>query len=60
MCDSCGCNGKAQLMPSLPMFGNDSINPLGANSNASEMMEPEESMAHEMSEPRGEMGEDID
>ena len=45
------------------MFGTDSMNPLGANpisSTPSQMVEPEESMAHEMSEPRGPMGEDID
>jgi hypothetical protein len=36
----------------MPMFGTDSINPLGA--------EIEEGMAHEMSEPKGPMGEDID
>ena len=52
MCDSCGCDGKATMMSSMPMFGNDSVNPLGA--------EKEEGMAHEMSEPRGVHGEDID
>lgn len=68
MCAMCGCGKEAFMgseMPnqnvydvgpgklaSRPMFGNDSMNPLGA--------ETEESMAHEMSEPRGEMGEDID
>ena len=39
-------------LASRPMFGNDSINPLGA--------EIEEGMAHENSEPKGSMGEDID
>lgn len=43
--------GPGQLA-SPSMFGTDSMNPLGS--------ETEESMAHEMSEPRGEMGEDID
>ena len=33
MCDSCGCDGKAEVMPSTPMFGTDSINPLGAKIN---------------------------
>ena len=50
------------------MFGTDSMNPLGANpisSTPSQMVTPqygelEESTAHEMSEPRGPMGEDID
>lgn len=52
MCDSCGCDGKSQTMSSMPMFGVDSMNTLGA--------EVEEGMAHEMSEPRGPMGEDLD
>ena len=43
--------GPGQL-PSPMMFGTDSMNPLGS--------ETEEGMAHEMSEPRGPMGEDID
>ena len=43
--------GPGQL-PSPAMFGTDSMNTLGS--------EREESMEHEMSEPRGEMGEDID
>lgn len=43
--------GPGQL-PSPILFGTDSMNTLGA--------EAEEGMAHEMSEPRGEMGEDID
>ena len=43
--------GPGQLN-SHPMFGTDSINPLGA--------EPEESSAHEMTEPQGPNGEDID
>jgi hypothetical protein len=43
--------GPGQL--SSPMlFGTDSMNPLGA--------ETEEDMAHEMSEPKGPNGEDID
>lgn len=63
MCDTCGCDGKASVVSTGSMFGNDSINPLGASpisSTPSQMVEPEESMAHEMSEPRGPMGEDID
>ena len=52
MCDSCGCDGKAQMMPSMPMFNTDSINTLGN--------ETEESAMHESSEPKGPMGEDID
>lgn len=52
MCDSCGCDGKAQTMSPMSMFGTDSMNPLGAES--------EEGMAHEMSEPKGPEGEDID
>lgn len=43
--------GPGQLA-SPAMFGTDSMNPLGS--------EVEEGMEHEMSEPRGEMGEDID
>ena len=39
-------------MSSPVMFGTDSMNTLGA--------EVEEGMAHEMSEPKGPMGEDID
>ena len=42
--------GPGQMASPL-MFGTDSMNPLGAN---------EEGMAHEMSEPRGPLGEDID
>ena len=68
MCAMCGCGQEAFMgsaMPnqnvydvgpgqltSNPMFGTDSMNPLGA--------EVEEGMAHEMSEPKGPMGEDID
>lgn len=69
MCLMCGCGGQDFMGVPLPnqnvydvgatglvsqpdMFGTDSINSLGA--------EAEEGMAHEMSEPRGEMGEDID
>ena len=37
---------------SYPMFGTDSMNPLGA--------EVEEGAAHEAAEPKGPMGEDID
>lgn len=43
--------GPGQL-PSPVMFGTDSMNTLGS--------EREEGMEHEMSEPRGAMGEDID
>ena len=43
--------GPGQLS-SPTMFGTDSMNPLGA--------EVEEGMAHEMSEPQGPNGEDID
>lgn len=43
--------GPGQL-PSPVMFGTDSMNTLGS--------EREEGMEHEMSEPRGPMGEDID
>lgn len=39
-------------MTSPAMFGTDSINPIGA--------EAEESSAHEMTEPKGPHGEDID
>lgn len=43
--------GPGQLNSPM-MFGTDSMNPLGA--------EVEEGMAHEMSEPQGPNGEDID
>ena len=43
--------GPGQL-PTPLMFGTDSINPLGA--------EVEEGAAHEMAEPKGPHGEDID
>jgi hypothetical protein len=43
--------GPGQLSSPM-MFGTDSMNPLGA--------EVEEGMAHEMSEPKGPNGEDID
>jgi hypothetical protein len=43
--------GPGQLSSPM-MFGTDSMNPLGA--------EVEEGMAHEMSEPQGPNGEDID
>lgn len=69
MCLMCGCGtndfmgtplspqnvydvGPGQL-PSPSMFGTDSINELGRN-------EMEEGSAHEMSEPQGPNGEDID
>jgi hypothetical protein len=68
MCLMCGCGTEDFMGSRMPnqnvydvgpgqlsspaMFGTDSMNPLGA--------EAEEGMAHEMSEPRGEMGEDID
>ena len=69
MCAMCGCSSEAFMGVELPnqnvydvgatavvsqpeMFGTDSINPLGAES--------EEGMAHEMSEPMGSNGEDID
>ena len=64
----CGCNSEAFMGVELPnqnvydvgpgqmaspeMFGNDSMNTLVA--------EVEEGMAHEMSEPQGPNGEDID
>jgi hypothetical protein len=64
----CGCGSEGFMGSSMPnqnvydvgpgqlnspmMFGTDSMNPLGA--------EVEESMAHEMSEPKGPNGEDID
>ena len=64
----CGCNSEAFMGVELPnqnvydvgpgqlssplMFGTDSMNPLGS--------EVEEGMAHEMSEPQGSNGEDID
>jgi hypothetical protein len=51
MCDNCGCGMKAEQMASMPLFGLDSMNPLGEN---------EEGAAHEASEPKGPMGEDID
>lgn len=68
MCLMCGCGsndfmgaslapqnvydvGPGQL-PSPIMFGTDSMNTLGT--------ETEEGMMHEMSEPKGPMGEDID
>lgn len=60
-----GTNFTGQVMPNqnvydvgvgqlngLPMFGTDSMNPLGA--------EVEEGAAHEAAEPKGPMGEDID
>lgn len=43
--------GPGQLLSPV-MFGTDSMNPLGRES--------EEGMNHEMSKPQGEMGEDID
>ena len=52
MCDNCGCGMKAQEMSSPSMFGTDSMNSLGS--------EVEEGSAHEMSEPKGPHGEDID
>lgn len=68
MCLMCGCGsqdfmgvpmpnqnvydvGPGQLQSPM-LFGTDSMNPLGA--------EREEGMAHEMSEPKGSNGEDID
>ncbi len=68
MCLMCGCGsqdfmgvpmpnqnvydvGPGQLQSPM-LFGTDSMNPLGA--------EQEEGMAHEMSEPKGSNGEDID
>ena len=64
----CGCNSEAFMGVEMPnqnvydvgpgqlsspvMFGTDSMNPLGA--------ETEEGMSHEMSEPQGSNGEDID
>lgn len=68
MCLMCGCGsqdfmgvpmpnqnvydvGPGQLQSPM-LFGTDSMNPLGA--------EKEEGMAHEMSEPKGSNGEDID
>ena len=64
----CGCNSEAFMGVELPnqnvydvgpgqmdspsMFGTDSMNPLGA--------EAEEDMEHEMNEPKGPTGEDID
>ena len=69
MCAMCGCNSEAFMGVEMPnqnvydvgatgvistpaMFGTDSMNPLGS--------EVEEGMAHEMSEPQGPSGEDID
>jgi len=69
MCQMCGCGSGEFMDAALPnqnvydvgatglvstplMFGTDSSNPLGA--------EAEEGMAHEMSEPKGPNGEDID
>jgi hypothetical protein len=43
---------KAEQMSTMPMFNTDSMNPLGA--------EAEESSVHEMTEPKGANGEDID
>ena len=59
--------GPGQLNSPM-MFGTDSMNPLGANPISStplQMVNPtygelEESASHEMSEPKGPMGEDID
>ena len=64
----CGCGSQAFMGIEMPnqnvydvgpgqlnsptMFGTDSMNTLGA--------ETEEGMAHEMSEPKGSNGEDID
>ena len=68
MCAMCGCGTQEFMGSSMPnqnvfdvgpgqmaspmMFGTDSMNTLGA--------EREESSAHEMGEPKGSMGEDID
>lgn len=68
MCDMCGCGSKDFMGAAMPnqnvfdvgpgqlasptMFGTDSMNTLGS--------ETEEGPAHEMSEPKGPMGEDID
>lgn len=68
MCLMCGCGSSDFMGSAMPnqnvydvgpgqlsspsMFGTDSMNPLGA--------ETEEGMAHEMSEPKGPNGEDID
>ena len=68
MCAMCGCNSEAFMGVELPnqnvydvgpglmesplMFGTDSMNPLGT--------ETEEDMEHEMNEPKGPTGEDID
>jgi hypothetical protein len=68
MCAMCGCGKEAFMGAEMPnqnvydvgpgqlssplMFGTDSMNTLGA--------ETEEGPMHEMSEPRGSMGEDID
>lgn len=68
MCDNCGCDGKSSVISTNSMFGTDSMNPLGANPISStplQMVNPtygelEESASHEMSEPKGPMGEDID
>ena len=64
----CGCGSQAFMGTEMPnqnvydvgpgqlsspmMFGTDSMNTLGT--------ETEEGMAHEMSEPKGSNGEDID
>lgn len=64
----CGCNSEAFMgaempnqnvydvgpgqLPTPEMFGTDSMNTIGS--------ETEEGMMHEMSEPKGSMGEDID
>ena len=45
-------NGNEDVILSGSMFGRESINPLGT--------EKEESSAHEMTEPKGPSGEDID
>ena len=68
MCAMCGCNSEAFMGVELPnqnvydvgpgqlnspaMFGTDSMNTLG--------VETEEGSMHEMAEPKGAMGEDID
>lgn len=68
MCAMCGCGQEAFMgvempnqnvydvgpgqMPSPMMFGTDSMNTLGS--------EIEEGLIHEMAEPKGSMGEDID
>ena len=64
----CGCGTESFMGSAMPnqnvydvgpgqlnspvLFGTDSMNPLGS--------EKEEGMEHEMSEPRGSMGEDLD